>query len=370
MRYKDRIYKKRKTPWLFFVSLTVFIAVMILLAVAKSSYGAADLINSTVSRIYRELMAGFGDIFPFSLFEVVIALIVPTVILVAVIAAKRFKSGEGRDFILLLVSVLLLVYSGHTVALGIGYNTTPIGQRLGISECEVNEESLLSTLITLRDEINELSGRIEYTEEGVSSSGTDLDGLSARICASYAKLSEKYSFIPKLESRAKGVYFSEVLSYLSLSGIYTFYTGEANVNTLYPDYDLAFTAAHELAHQRGILRENEANFMAYFVLISSDDDYLRYSGALSMYGYVGSALYRTNPELYYEITSSLSDGARADMIASSEVYKQYSGTVFEDISSFVNDLFLKSNGTEGVVSYGMVVKLAVAYHEALNDSKT
>ena len=367
MDNKDRIKRKRRTPWLFIISALIFASVMILLALSKSSYAAADFINGSVSRAYREAMAAFGDIFPFSLFEVVIALLIPLVILIPIIALRRFNAGRIRGFILLLVSAVLLVYSGNTLALGIAYNTTPLGTRLGITECEVNEENLSRTLITLRDEINGLSSSIEYAD-GQSTAGADLDGISEKICASFTELSKAYDFIPDFESRAKGVHFSEAMSYLSLTGIYTFYTGEANVNTLYPDYDLTFSAAHELAHQRGILRENEANFMAYLVLKSSSDPYLRYSGALSMYGYIGSALYRTNPEKYLEISSELCDIARFDMIASSEVYNEYSGTLLEDISSFVNDLFLKSNGTEGVVSYGMVVKLAVAYHEELLDN--
>ncbi len=367
MRYKDRIFKKRKAPLLFIISLAVFVAVMISLIAARSSYATADLINGTLSSAYRRVMAAFGDLFPFSLFEIVIALLIPAFVIVIIISLKRFREGEGARFLLVIVSVALLVYSGHTLALGIAYHTTPLAVRLGIPETEVNEESLARTLITLRDEVNGLSEKIEYTDSGESTSGLTLDGISEKICDSYKTLSDSYSFIPDFQSRAKGVYFSEALSYLSLTGIYTFYTGESNVNTLYPDYDIVFTAAHELSHQRGILRENEANFMAYLVCASSEDHYLRYSAALSMYGYISSALYRTNPELYAEINRELCAGARADIRASNAVYKQYSGTVFEDISSFVNDLFLKSNGTEGVISYGMVVKLAVAYHEANNE---
>lgn len=366
MHYSDRIFKKRKIPWLFIISLFVFLTVMILLFAAKSSQEAADFINGTVSSAYRRIMAAFGNLFPFSLFEAVIALLIPAFILVIILSLRSFKRGRGKRFILTLLSVIMLIYSGHTLALGIAYYTTPLAARLGIREVEICEENLTRTLVSLRDEVNGLSERVEYTERGYSDANLSLDEISEKICSSYEKLSLSYPFIPAFESRAKGVRFSGVMSYLGITGIYTFYTGEANVNTLYPDYDLVFTAAHELSHQRGILRENEANFMAYLVCSSSEDNYLKYSAALSMYGYVGSALYRTNPERYAEVNASLCDGARADMRASNAVYKEYSGTIFEDVSSFVNDLFLKSNGTEGVVSYGMVVKLAVAYHEAKN----
>ena len=116
-----------------------------------------------------------------------------------------------------------------------------------------------------------------------------------------------------------------------------------------------------MSHQRGVLREDEANFIAYAALSSSDDVYLRYSAALSMTEYIGSALYRTNKDAYYEIMSELDDSVWFDIEASNEITREYSGTILSDISNFFNDLFLKSNGTPGVVSYGMVVRIAVSY---------
>jgi hypothetical protein len=154
------------------------------------------------------------------------------------------------------------------------------------------------------------------------------------------------------------------MSYLEITGIYTYVTGEANVNTAFPDYDVVFTSAHEMSHQRGVLRENEANFAAYAVCAESDDVNLRYSVALTMYEYISSALYRTNYERYREIALGLCDGAWDDMAASREVIQKYSDTIIGKISNKVNDIFLKSNGTAGVVTYGRVVELVVAYYAA------
>ena len=130
---------------------------------------------------------------------------------------------------------------------------------------------------------------------------------------------------------------------------------------------VGFSTAHELSHQRGIMRENEANFMAYLVLSGSSDPYLRYSAALSMYSYVASALYQTSPDKYYEIARGLSSAARGDLATSSAVSEKYGDTFIADISRAINDLYLKSSGTDGVVSYGLVTRLAVAYH--YNDNR-
>ena len=109
------------------------------------------------------------------------------------------------------------------------------------------------------------------------------------------------------------------------------------------------------------MRENEANFISYVVCSTTIDEAIRYCGALTMYEYISSALYRTNPNRYTEIAVGLSDLAWADILASREVIKKYSNTIIGDISTAVNDAYLKGSGTEGVVSYGRVVELAVSY---------
>jgi hypothetical protein len=84
-----------------------------------------------------------------------------------------------------------------------------------------------------------------------------------------------------------------------------------------------------------------------------------------MYQYLASALYRTNPDRYREINKSLASGPRGDIAEINRVALAYGDTFIADISSFINDIFLKSNGTAGVVTYGEVVKLAVAYYHSI-----
>jgi hypothetical protein len=110
------------------------------------------------------------------------------------------------------------------------------------------------------------------------------------------------------------------------------------------------------------MRENEANFMAFLVTSTSHDLYLNYSAYLSMYQYLASALYRTNKDRYFEIHRDLSSGPRGDIAESNRVVQKYANTPIADLSASINDIFLKSNGTAGIITYGEVVKLTVAYY--------
>ena len=224
---------------------------------------------------------------------------------------------------------------------------------------------------------SELSKEAEYVifnGEGASVMPYGYGELNDKLMDAYERACEKYDFISPLHSNIKEVMLSEPMTYTHISGVYTFFTGEANLNVNFPDYVLPYTAAHEFAHQRGIAREDEANFVAFLVCMESDDHYIRYSAYLNVYEYVSNALYSAdtskNQISYRKAYQSLPYGAKTDMAAYSEFFKKYEKTVVSDVSGVVNDTFLNINGVEeGSKSYGMVVDLAVAYYK-LDTSST
>ena len=132
---------------------------------------------------------------------------------------------------------------------------------------------------------------------------------------------------------------------------------------VFPDYTIPYTAAHELAHQRGIAREDEANFVAFLVCMASDDPYIQYSGYLNMFEYVGAALSGASSERYQAIFAELDRQVLYEEISYSEFYAKYRHSKVSHVSNAVNDTYLKLQGTPGAQSYGMVVDLAVAYYK-------
>lgn len=352
--------KKRKVPLIFKLTLPIFLLCLALHFLSEVSTSFADLMNDTVCAAFRGGIGKLFDFLPFSVFEILVILIPVFVILLIVFAVRAFRSQNGIRFLLTVLSLVLIVSSEYILALSISYNTTPTYKKMDIEIVKVNKENLYESFSILRDEVNSLCDEIEYID-GESCANLSGRELGDKITSAFSALNERNYVLNEFSTRPKNVYFGEAMSYLSLLGIYTFYTGEANVNSLYPDYDKVFCSAHEMSHQRGVMREDEANFMAYAALSESEDPYLRYSAALSMLEYIGSALYRTDKKLYNEAMSTLDSRAKGDIRASNAVSREYSDTIFSDISNFMNDLFLKSNGTAGVVSYGMVVRIAVSY---------
>jgi hypothetical protein len=234
--------------------------------------------------------------------------------------------------------------------------------RRNVSAVELAETTAL-LVVGMHGELDEITFR--YQDSSVMP--YSYSEMSRKLMAAYDRVCEEYPFIQRLDSRVKPITCSEGMTYTHISGVYTMFTGEANLNVNYPDYVLPYTAAHELAHQRGIAREDEANFVAFLVCIGSDDPYIRYSGYLNVYEYVANALWKADKELYYKAVAHLNSEVKAEMTAYNRFYDKYKESTVSQVSGTINNSYLQSQGTPGTKSYGMVVDLAVAYYKNTTD---
>ena len=128
-------------------------------------------------------------------------------------------------------------------------------------------------------------------------------------------------------------------------------SGEANINVLIPVGDLPFTIAHELAHTKGVMREDEANQLAFYVCLNSENPFLRFS-AYSRYFYLmrgmASTAYLTNEER----ENLLSVNPALSKIELFEYKFWQEHDLLEKIGDFFNNLYIKSSGvSEGTSSY-------------------
>lgn len=131
-----------------------------------------------------------------------------------------------------------------------------------------------------------------------------------------------------------------------------------------PDVSLPFVMAHEMAHQRGTAREDEANFWAYLACRETGLAAARYSGALHAFGIAHNALLRADPDSARAILALLDHGPRADRAAIREFWRRYEGRASE-VASRVNDSYLKVNAQRtGVASYGLAVEFLLSLERA------
>lgn len=325
----------------------------------------ADFFSRYPGAVLRATLAHLTSWIPFSLAEALL-LFLPAALFLLIRTAIKYYSDTWHNTLVymgILLSVASLLITLLFCGFGTGYFGSTLDKKLGLDRRDVSAEELKYTAEILSEAVAEEAQNVTFRYQNFSVMPYSLEEMNKKLLDAYDSISDKYSFIQRLDSRLKPVVLSEPWSYTHITGVYTYFTGEANINVNFPDYTIPFTAAHELAHQRGIAREDEANFMAFLVCIESDDPYIRYSGYLNMYEYVSNSLYSANAEMYFDVRNTLPTTVRAEMRAYSAFFDKYRDNVVADVSQAVNDTYLKVQGTAGTKSYGMVTDLAVAYYK-------
>lgn len=161
---------------------------------------------------------------------------------------------------------------------------------------------------------------------------------------------------------AKPFFFSRFMSYANFTGFFFPFTAEANINIDSPACLAPATIAHELAHQRGVAQEDEANFVAVLASLTDGDSVYCYSACLLAYIHLGNALCEADYDAWLENYQRLSDGVRADLANNNAYWAQFE-TAVSTVSDAVYTGFLQSYGqTLGLQTYGKCVDLLVAYY--------
>lgn len=262
--------------------------------------------------------------------------------------------------VLTLVCLVLVVYAGFCVLWGVYFYGDDFMTQSGLESGEVSVEQLRTVTAFFASLANETAGLVERDAEGVCA--TDRRAVLERSGGLYAALETDFPCLQGPPLRAKGLTLSRLLSYTDFTGFFFPFTGEANVNTDFPPALFAATVAHELAHQRGVAKEQEANFVAVLACLRNDDPDFTYSAALLAYTYLGNALAQADREGWQEIYSGLSEPVLRDFEADNAYWARFR-TPVRTVSNTVYESFMYSyDQTLGLRSYGACVDLLVNYY--------
>jgi len=325
----------------------------------------AFLSSSFVQPVHRA-MSRFFDRFPFSFAEVLIGISAAAAVIYIISAVIRMltRPEKLKQLFRFAVTVLcagLCIYALFCVMWGVYYYADDFQTKSGIPCEEISVSDLKLVTRYFAEMARTYSSQVERDENGVYCA--DRASILARSDEVYGKAEQLFPCLEGPEVHAKGIHFSIIMSYTDYTGFFFPFTGEANVNTHYPPCTLAATVAHELAHQRGVAKEQEANFCAVLSsLLYGDPDYC-YSACYLAYIYLGNALYKADYDSWYEIRSGLDDGMKAD-IANNRAYWQQFETPVQTVANNIYEDFLQSYSQDlGLRSYGACVDLLVNYYK-------
>ncbi len=332
---------------------------------ASLSTSFSDFFTENIAAVVRTIVATITGWFPFSLAETMLLMLPVLLVIYFALTYHHYikNNNKIKTLIFAVITFVLYLYSFAVFTFLTGYSNSTLDKKLDIETSPVSATELYDTAKKVQEELDLLVDKTGFSDNGMSIMPYNIKEMSDKLLVSYDKCCEQYSFLHNINAQIKSVCLSEAMSYTHITGVYTFFTCESNIDVVFPDFTLPYTAAHEFAHQRGIARENEANFIAFLVCINSDDDYIKYSGYMNMLQYLLNALYSADKELYSQLRGTIGYALSGELKAYSLFFDKYRDSTASKVSSAVNDTYLKLQGTEGTKSYGMVVDLAVAYYK-------
>ncbi len=320
-----------------------------------------------VETVYsRNLYTVFRSIFHFSLswipFSVgdlfYIILIVLAIQFIFRLIRKKFKNWKHS--LVYAIAFLSKIYVFFHLLWGLNYYRVPLHEQLQI-ENEYTTFELINFTEKLIEQTNTLHLQLKendslpvdfnYNHENISK--LVFDGIDAvnepKINLNYGRRNLKKSL------------FSVPLTYGGFGGYLNPFSLEAQYNNEIPYFKWPTTLTHEVAHQMGFAKENEANFIACLVGLQHEDESFRYA----TYGFALkkclNELFYRDPALFEELKQCVNYGVIENYRELQEFWKDYQNPIEPLLKIMYGSYLNINNQPDGMKSYDYVVALLVNY---------
>ena len=353
---------KYRNYWVLILILFV-IAILIRLFSMNSfrveayySTGIYPLISLVLRHLFGWLPFSFGDVLYCAVILWMIAWIYRGVRLV-----RKPKQLPGRIVrrIVRTTVVFLFIYIVFNLLWGINYNRRGITSQLGLKIEQY-------TVVELKD-LNELLVEKTNTANALLMKQLPVamsrKELFHRSQEAYIELNKKYAFFKYQPASLKRSMWGWLGNYLGFLGYYNPFTGEGQVNTSVPKFLQPYTCCHEIAHQLGYAKENEANFVGYLAASSSKDEFFQYSVYLDLFLYANRNLYQSDSSAARSFTNKLLPPIKEDLKQWREFNNRHKNPV-EPLIRWGYGKYLESNEQpSGLLSYDEVTGFLIAYQK-------
>lgn len=257
------------------------------------------------------------------------------------------------------VNGVLLVYIAFNGLWGLNYNRLGIHYQLDFERGRYSKEDLVLLNELLLEQVNQCKESVIRGGNGYGST-KEIRMQTKKI---FHEVAGKYAFLQYKNASVKSSLFNVLGNYLGYSGYYNPFTGEAQVNTDLPLFLQPFVACHEVAHQLGYAKENEANFAGYITATASGDPLFSYAAYFDLFLYANRVLYRVDSTAAKDLKALLHPEVQKDIAELKAYYRKYEsplGGVFD----WVYGKYLKANQQpKGLVTYSEVVADVIGWYK-------
>lgn len=350
--------KRRHLYWTILLTAAIGIKLFSLFPAAVERYYSNGLYPA-ISRVQRIL---FGWL-PISVGDLLYAIAgIYLLITLIRLIRKLVKRQTGKQYwkrgLIRVAHALLWLYISFNFLWGLNYNRLGIAYQLNISNKTISSEEINALMRTLATRVNHYDsiGRINRNSLAAPKY------LFKEATASYQNMPRSNGYMNYKAASIKTSLYSYMGNYMGYTGYYNPFTGEAQVNTTVPLMIQPFTACHEIGHQLGYAKENEANFAGYLSAKCSTNPAFLYSVYFELYSYGRPYLYYTDSASLKALDQTLHPDVKRDFREVKEFYRSHENPVEKIIDKLYGQYLKANEQPAGKVTYGQVILWLVAYY--------
>jgi hypothetical protein len=348
---------KSKTGWIILVALVILIKVFSFFPGAVERFYSRGL-YLVFARILRVLLGWV----PFSVGDIIYTCAVAWLIYVLVrfvrrLIQRKLERGWLWKTVRGTIWVMLVIYVYFNLSWGLNYDRKGIAQQLDLTVKPYSNEELQTLVKITVQKLNAVDSQARENRDGLEKNRQLFDG-AIEAYAQLALVDGRFQYpAPSVKASLLGV----LDNYMGFYGYYNPFTGEAQVNTNVPVFTLPFTVCHEIGHQLGYAKENEANFAGFLSSRSNPDPNFLYSVYFDMYQYAARELYVRDSTLLVPLRESLHKPIRKDFRDLIAFNRHYDNLVEPMVRGLYGGYLRANRQPQGLKTYNEVVAWLIAY---------
>jgi hypothetical protein len=272
------------------------------------------------------------------------------------------KELKGKLFLKKLSRLLfglIVIYLIFNIFWGLNYNRKGIASQLSLPDTTFDTSDVLVLQHLLLQKVNASKQALLRN----SSYYPSTKELFKRAIKTYHESEKVYPFLEYPIPSLKSSFYSSAGNYLGFTGYYNPFTGEAQVNTKVPKFLQPYIATHEIAHQLGYGKENEASFAGYLAAVNSSDTLFHYSAYLDLFIYANREVFYFDSAQSKLTLDSLFQPVKNDI----EEWKNFSlahRSFIQPAITWMYGNYLKMNEQpKGMRSYNEVIFMLLKYYK-------
>ncbi|ARS38772.1 hypothetical protein CA265_03380 [Sphingobacteriaceae bacterium GW460-11-11-14-LB5] len=313
--------------------------------------------------LISKLLRFLSSPFPFAIGDILYILLVAYLLWYFFKTFKKYraKAISLKQIGIKCLNLILVLYLVFKLSWALNYSRPAIATKLGIA----NEKYNTAQLVTLG---KYFLIRITHLKLKIDSMNSrpklySVAGLSKTAALSYQLQAKQNTAFNYAITSVKPCLFAGYVAKSGIEGYYNPLSGEANINMNLPPFILPFTICHEIAHQTGIAKEDEANLLGYITAIKSDDINFQYAGYYCMFRSILWEIRVKSPNDYQMIFERIAPTVLADFKTENQFWLKNNSDMSKYMSVAFDRLLKLNNQKKGINSYQDIVLWLYNYHK-------